>query len=115
MRVHAVLSDGTVALMVRDSAEDVKCWVNVETDGDVEDVVVLPGVTEDRVFYRVRRVLDGLTVRYHERWALESEARGGALNKMADSCKSGSGAMARIRERRLYLAALLPVSMRIGV
>jgi len=78
---------------VRDSAEDVKCWVNVETDGDVEDVVVLPGVTEDRVFYRVRRVIGGVTVRYHERWALESEARGGALNKMADSCKSGSGAI----------------------
>jgi len=93
MRVHAVLADGTVALMVRDSAEDVKCWVNVETDGDVEDVVVLPGVTEDRVFYRVRRVIGGVTVRYHERWALESEARGGALNKMADSCKSGSGAI----------------------
>lgn len=84
-RVHAVRSDGTVAVLVSDPAEDVSCWVEVETDGDIEDVVVLPGTVEDAVYYVVRRTIDGDTVRYLERWALESECRGGTLNRQADS------------------------------
>lgn len=84
-RVHCVRSDGKVAVMVFDPLESVKCWTMVETDGVVEDVIVLPGVEEDRVYYLVKRTIDGNTVRYLEKWALESEARGGAINKMADS------------------------------
>jgi hypothetical protein len=42
-RVHCVRSDGKVAVLVSQPAEDVKCWVLVETDGIVEDAVVLPG------------------------------------------------------------------------
>lgn len=84
-RVHAVLADGTVAVMIYDRIENVVCWVKVETDGAVEDVCVLPGSDEDIVYYVVARTIDGATVRYLERWAMESEARGGAVNKMADS------------------------------
>ncbi len=84
-RVHCVRDDGSVALMVRDPAEDVLCWLDIETSGEVEDVYVLPGRGEDQVFYTVKRTVDGSTVRYHERWAQESEARGGSMNKMADS------------------------------
>lgn len=90
-RLHAVRADGTVGILVRDAAEDVLCWVDVETDGPVEDVVVLPGLREDRVFYRVARTINGSTVRYLERWAMESEARGGAINKIADSHITGAG------------------------
>lgn len=89
MRLHAVREDGTVAIMVRDEAENVLCWVEFETDGEVEDVVVLPGRQEDRVFYRVKRVIDGVTVRYHERWALE----GASVSRLADSFVFGSGAI----------------------
>lgn len=90
-RLHGVRGDGTVGVLVRDAAEDVLCWVDVETNGFVEDVCVLPGEEEDRVFYRVRRTIDGNTVRYHEKWAMESEARGGTVNKMADSFVTGTG------------------------
>ena len=92
-RMHAVRSDGTAAVLVRDAAEDITCWVDVETDGLIEDVVVIPGTAEDRVFYRVARVIGGVTVRYLEKWAREDECRGGQLNKMGDSFKTGSGAI----------------------
>lgn len=85
-RVHCVLSDGTVALLVIDTVENALCWSKVETrDGDtIEDVAVLPGTIEDAVYYVVRRAVGG-TVRYLEKWSLESEAQGGAINKVADS------------------------------
>jgi hypothetical protein len=84
-RIHAVRSDGTAAVMVFDKAEDVKCWVEIETDGSIEDVVILPGTVEDKVYYCVARTINGSTVRYLERWALESECTGGTVNKQADS------------------------------
>jgi hypothetical protein len=93
MRLHGVRADGTVGVLVRDGAEDVLCWVDVETDGFVEDVVVLPGETEDRVYYRVKRTIGGTDYHYHERWALEQDCRGGTVNRQADSFVTGSGAM----------------------
>lgn len=88
-RIHAVLEDGTVAVSVYDSAEDVTAWLPITTpgaDGEVEDVVVLPSDgSEDRVYYAVKRTVNSATVRYLEKWALESECVGGTLNKQADS------------------------------
>lgn len=90
-RLHCVLSDGTVAALVYDHAEKVTCWVKVDTTGAgglVEDVVVLPGQSnsfEDQVYYVVKRTIKGATVRYLEKWALESECIGETLNKQADA------------------------------
>lgn len=87
-RIHAVRSDGTVALGIFNKAENVLAWIDVETDGFVEDVVVTPGANgqlEDNVYYVIKRTVNSSTVRYLEKWALESECRGAALNKMADS------------------------------
>lgn len=92
-RVHCIRSDGTVAILVLDRAEEIKCWIDVETDGEVEDVIVLPGDVEDTVYYTVARTIGGSTVRYHEKWALESECQGGTLNKQADSFVTGTGAV----------------------
>ena len=92
-RVHCVRSDGTVALMLMDRLENVLCWCDIETDGDVEDVVVLPGEDgdeEDRVYYVVNRTINGSTVRYLERWAPEDECRGAATTKLADSFITGT-------------------------
>lgn len=91
-RIHCVLSDGTVAILVYDSAENVVCWLKFETAGFVEDAVVLPGNDEDQVYYLVKRVASGANVRYVERWAKEADCQGGALNKQADSFISYSGA-----------------------
>ncbi len=84
-RLHFVRTDGRVALLVYDQAEEVNCWVLVETDGAVEDALVLPGVEEDRVYYAVRRTVNGIPVRHLERWALESEAVGGIVTKLSDA------------------------------
>lgn len=91
-RIHCVRSDGIVAVLVFDAAEKINAWIPIETDGDVEDVVVLPGDEEDKVYYAVKRTIDGNTVRYWEKWALESECQGGTLNKQADSFVGYSGA-----------------------
>ena len=84
-RIHCRRSDGTCAVMVYDRVENVVCWIEVETDGSIEDVVVLPGTEEDSVYYTVKRTIGGSDVYYREKWAMESEARGGAITKLADS------------------------------
>ncbi len=94
VRVHHVRSDGTVAVQVYDKVEDINCFIDIETAGEVEDVCVLPGTIEDQVYYIVKRTINGSTVRYHEKWAMESECVGGTLNKQGDAfiAVSGSGA-----------------------
>ena len=91
-RLHCVLDDGTVALLVFDKVEEVTSWINIETDGIIEDVLVMPSTPEDSVYYIVKRTINGSTVRYLEKWALESECVGGTLNKQADSFILYSGA-----------------------
>jgi len=83
-RVHFVLSDGTVAVFIMDSIEEVRCWVKFETVGAVEDVAVLPGALEDQVYYVVRRTINGATVRTLEKFAMFSECVGGLITKHAD-------------------------------
>jgi hypothetical protein len=92
-RIHCVRSDGTVAMLVYDKAEDVRCWVEIETTGLVEDVVVLPNEGgEDKVYYSVARTVGGSTVRFLEKWASATEAVGATVNKMADAFVYYSGA-----------------------
>jgi hypothetical protein len=93
-RIHAIRSDGTVAILVADNTEEVRCWIELETDGEVEDVIVMPsdGTGENKVYYCVKRTINGSTKRYLERWALESECVGGTLNKQADCFYEYSGA-----------------------
>jgi hypothetical protein len=87
-RVHCVRSDGTVAMLLFDSVEQVTCWIDIETDGEVEDVFVLPGdpgTEEDQVYYVVSRTINTVPQRSLERWALESETRGEQFCFLADS------------------------------
>ena len=74
-RLHCVRSDGTVGMLVRERANEVLAWIDIETrSGDkIEDVIVLPGLVEDAVYYVVKRTVNGSTVRYLEKWALESD------------------------------------------
>jgi hypothetical protein len=44
-RIHLVRGDGKVVVVVIDKLEQVNCLLMVETDGVIEDVVVLPGST----------------------------------------------------------------------
>ena len=75
-RIHFVLADGKVAILTYEPQEEVICWSMWETDGSVERVMVLPGTQEDQVFYHINRTINGVTKRFLEKWALESESVG---------------------------------------
>lgn len=92
LRIHCWRNDGTVAVLVFDRAENVICWLELETEGDVEDVSVLPDAQEDRVYYVVKRTINGSTVRYLEKWAMESECTGRPEAHHADAFYRYSGA-----------------------
>ena len=106
-RIHCIRADGKVAVNVYDISEEVKGWVIVDLGSNawVEDALVMPPlpistidpngvynntngyttlVPEDTVYYLVRRVINGTTVRYFERWSLEYECQGGTLSKQID-------------------------------
>jgi hypothetical protein len=90
-RVHCGRSDGTVALLVFNKAENVVCWVDIETQGNVIDGCVLPGIEEDSVYYVVERTQGGGNVTTClEKWAMESECVGGLANLQADSFVVGT-------------------------
>jgi hypothetical protein len=85
-RIHCALEDGSVIVLLYEPDEEVICWFRTEIGGSgiVERVFVQPGEVEDRVYYLVRRTIDGDTKRYLERHALMSQARGGTDNRIAD-------------------------------
>lgn len=102
-RIHVVRSDGLAAVLVYDKAENVLCWVEVScalsAGGVIEDVCVLPsmsGQREDQVYYTVKYTINGATVRYQMKWALESECIGGTLNKQADAFVTGTNSPASV-------------------
>jgi hypothetical protein len=91
-RLHFIRSDGKVAILIYDKVEDVKCWILFETDGAVEDAVILPGTIEDSVYYLINRTVDSNTVRYLEKWTHESKGKGLTDTRLADSHFIYSGA-----------------------
>lgn len=88
-RIHCVLADGTARVLIINPDEELQCWIKVETDGVIEDIVILPGQggnsSEDLVHYVVARQVGGTTVRYLERWAYEEDCWGATMSKCADS------------------------------
>lgn len=87
-RFHVPRDDGTLGLCVRDRAENVTAWQDIELGGVIEDVSVMPARNdegEDRVYYVVRRVIDGDTVRFIEKFAMQSECRGRPEAYLADA------------------------------
>lgn len=83
--IHFVKSDGTVAVLLYDKADEVEAWWRVETDGLIEDAFVLPGTIEDSVYYVVKRTINGGTVRYLEKFARRDQCTGLAEARLADS------------------------------
>lgn len=95
LRVHCVRADGTAGVLIYDRLENVICWCEMTSpgaDGVIEDVSVLPGTVEDQVYYVIKRTINSSTERHLCKWALESEAIGGQLSKIADSFTVYDGA-----------------------
>lgn len=88
-RIWCVLDDGTVAILTYEPQEEVVCWTTFETDGVVERVMVLPGVSEDAVYLHVKRTVNGQTKRFLEKMAMASECQGDTgLNWIMDCASS---------------------------
>lgn len=96
-RIHAVLTSGLVIVGVLNRQEDVLAWIPVQTQGFIEDVVILPaaaGDLDDQVYYVVRRTINGATLRYLEKWAQEIDCRGDKpLCLLADSFVTYAGSL----------------------
>ena len=90
--IHFVREDGKVAVLLFDADDGVEAWWLHETDGEIEAAYVLPGTLEDNVYYVVKRTINGVPRRYHEKWSRIDECEGGTLNKQADSFIVYSGA-----------------------
>ena len=86
-RIWNVMDDGSVVCLTYEKTEDVIAWTTFETDGLVEDVMVLPNTDGDDVYFIINRTIDGVTKRYRERLTYDTDAVGGVNNYMADSFK----------------------------
>ena len=66
-----VRSDGQMAVMVYERVQNVFSWCRFVTEGKYESVAVMYGgsAKEDEVWVTVKRVIDGSTARYVERFA----------------------------------------------
>jgi hypothetical protein len=84
-RVWFVKSDGAMAMLVYERADDVVGWARFETDGLVEAVCVLPSENDDIVYLVVNRTIDGQTKRYVERLTVSSETEDGNGSWLVDS------------------------------
>ena len=88
-RFHFVLADGTVAILTYEPSEEVIAWSTWSTDGTVEKAMVLPGASEDAVFYQIKRTINGASKRFLEKWAKEAECNGDTgLSWLADCAVS---------------------------
>ena len=86
--VHFVRADGQVASLLYDTQDNVEAWWRIQSDGAsglIENVCVLPGTLEDSVYFVVKRVVNGSTVRYIEKMARLDQCVGGTLSRLADS------------------------------
>lgn len=54
-RLWAILENGDCLVFLNDLSEEVGAWSRMETDGLFDDVVVLPGTSEDQVYFSVNR------------------------------------------------------------
>lgn len=67
--VHAVRDDGALLAFTYLRDHEVWGWTIYDTDGEIEDVCVIPLGTEDVTYVLVKRTINGVTKRYLERFA----------------------------------------------
>jgi hypothetical protein len=86
-RIWAVMNDGTCVCCVYEPDQEVLAFIPMETDGTFESVAVLPALEQDRVYFSVARSINGSTVRYVEKMALDTEVKPTTLCKVMDAFK----------------------------
>lgn len=72
--VMLVRADGQLAVLTYNREQNVTAWARWVTDGAFESVASIYGDPVDEIWFSVRRTVDGETVRYIERMAIEVDA-----------------------------------------
>lgn len=90
-RVYIVLDDGGCVVLTYEREDKVVAFTTLETDGDILDVAVLPGVTQDQVYFLVDR--GGIRL---ERMAQEEAQRSVSTCSLFDAFKDISGTIVSI-------------------
>lgn len=78
-QLHFPRDDGQSAVMLHDTEDQVEAWWRFYSSGAtgiIESVCVLPGIPENRVYYVVKRTINGSTVRYLEKIARRDQCTG---------------------------------------
>lgn len=89
-RIWLILNDGSCVCMVYEPEDKVLAFIPIATDGFFESVAVLPAVLQDRVYFSIRRTINGSTVRYIEKMALDSEVKPATQCKVMDAFNNGT-------------------------
>lgn len=87
-RIWVVMQDGTCVCVIYEPLEQVLAFIPIETLGSIESIAVLPALTQDRVYAAIRRTVNGSTVRYVEKMAMDSEVKPATLCKVMDAFKT---------------------------
>jgi hypothetical protein len=88
-RIWIVNNDGSCVCVVYEPLEEVLAFIPIETDGLFESVAVLPADDQDRAYFVVNRTVNGSTVRYIEKMALDSDVKPSTTCKVMDAHASG--------------------------
>ncbi|WP_420961050.1 hypothetical protein [Brucella sp. IR073] len=89
-RIWIITNDGNCICCVYEPDQEVMAFVPIQTDGAFESVAVLPAVDQDRVYFSIRRTVNGQTVRYIEKMAMDEEVVPSTLAKVMDAYRVGS-------------------------
>lgn len=86
-RIHVIRDDGQVFVLLFEPTEEVVCWYRVDMGGNgvVEDICILPGEEEDKVYYVVQRSIGDEIQRFIERFSLESQNTGLPGARLSDA------------------------------
>jgi hypothetical protein len=88
-RIWVINNDGSCVCVVYEPLEEVLAFIPMETDGEFESVAVLPDDAQDRVYFVINRTVNGSTVRYIEKMALDSDVKPSTTCKVMDAHASG--------------------------
>lgn len=90
---YFVRGDGMCAALLDDPDDEVTAWWRIMTLGVIENVAVLPpgSNVEDQVYFVVRRIINGVTRRFIEKFAPRANCVGGLVNQLLDCHSVFSG------------------------
>ena len=114
-RVWAVLADGSAMCITFDADQKVVCYTPIATATGsdatyvdaIESVCVIPGEDQDRVYFSIKRRVNGATVRYTEKMAYDVDAAPLDVCKVMDSFVTGGAStttisLAHLKGREVY-------------